>query len=797
MIKNYLKVAIRHLFRQPLYAFLNILGLTIGLAASLLILLYLSQELGYDSYHEKNDRVYRISSDFTEPDNAFRWAVTQMPLAQELKAQFGEVEEYVRFIENGNTRFQREEQENSFYEDDIYFVDSTIFDVFTFNLVKGTMEEALQEPNSIVLNQTLAQRFFGDENPLGQTLQTDDFTLKVTGVYEDQPINSHIIANALISTSSNPRFNTAGGGNWGGFGIYTYVLLRPDANPTDFEEKLQTIIVQHVDPIFESMGIKIVYELINIGDIHLTSTFKGEPQPLGNMDYIYIFSLIGVFLLLIACINYMNMATARSVDRSLEVGMRKVLGADRKSLIGQFLTESFLLSLIAAGLSLLLLWISVPAINALFDMQLSLDALWGSQLLAIFVGIVLFTGILGGSYPAFFLSSIQPILALKGGGGKRKGNKNLRLVLVVVQFMISMFMFVGTSVIYQQMEFAQKKDLGFDKEQVMQFGMSTREIREKWPVLREKLMQSPDIPITATSSSAPGYGFGKQIMLIETKEGTMDPKGVDHYQVDFDYFETLKMQIIEGRNLSSEFSTDSTAAVIVNEAMVRRMGWENPIGKKFQIQGSDTMPMHYVVGVVKDFHQQSLYNPIEAMLFIPRFNNRRALVKIKGELADGIAFVEKAWSETFPNLPFEYEFLDENFQEQYETDQQRGQLFLGFSLLTILIACLGLFGLASFTAAQRSKEISIRKVLGADVKGLVSLIVKDFVILVGIAAVPAFLGAYFFMKPWLSTFEYHMTMGVGVFAVVLILTLIMTVLTTSYHAFRAAMANPIENLKYE
>lgn len=797
MFKNYLKVAVRHLTRQPLYAFLNILGLTIGLAASLLILLYLSQELSYDDYHEKGDRVFRISSDIKEPDNAFRWSVTQMPLAQELKTQFGEVEEYVRFIGSGNTRFQREGQENSFYEDKIFFVDSTVFDVFTYHLVKGNIEDALKEPNSIVLNQTLANKFFGDENPLGQVLQTDDFTLKVTGVYEDQPLNSHIIANALISTSSNPRFNQAGGGNWGGFGIYSYVLLRPDADPEAFEAKLQTIIDQYVKPIFEPIGITIVYELINISDIHLTSTFEGEPEPLGNMEYIYIFSVIGVFLLLIACINYMNMATARSVDRSLEVGMRKVLGAYRNTLIGQFLTESFLLTLIAAGLSLLLLWVGVPAINALFDLHLSMAALWDSQLFIIFLGIVLLTGLLGGSYPAFFLSSIRPILALKGGGGKKSGNKNLRRVLVVVQFMISMFMFVGTAVIYQQMDYVQNKDLGFDKEQVMRFTLSTREMREKWPVLREKLLQSPDIPAAASASSAPGYGYSKQVMLIETNEGTMDPKGVDNYLVDFDYFETLKMEILKGRNISAGFSTDSSEAVIVNEAMVRRMGWENPIGKKFQVQGNDTLPMHHVVGVVKDFHQQSLYDPIAALLFIPNFNNGRALVKIKGELNDGIAFAEEAWSATFPNLPFEYEFLDENFQEQYETDRQRGQLFLGFSLLTILIACLGLIGLASFTAAQRSKEISIRKVLGADVTGLVSLLVKDFIILVSIAAIPAFVASYFFMKDWLTSFEYHMTLGIGLFVVVLVLTLVVTILTTSYHAYRAAVANPIENLKYE
>ncbi len=796
MFKNYLKVAVRHLLRQPLYAFLNIMGLTIGLAATLLILLYLSQELSYDSYHEKADRIYRISSDIQEPDNAFRWAVTQMPLAMEVKTQFGEVEEYVRFIDNGHTRFQREGKDDSFYEEEVYFVDSTVFDVFSYHLLKGDKETVLKEPNTIVLSQSVASRLFGDENPVGEVLTVDEFTLKVTGVYEDQPINSHIIADALIAASSNERFNRAGG-NWGGFGIYSYVLLREGADPVAFEGKLQGIIDQHVKPIFEPIGITVKYETIGITDIHLTSTFEGEPQPTGNMEYIYIFSAIGLFLLLIACINYMNMATARSFSRSLEVGMRKVLGAQRGSLVWQFLTESFLLSIIAAGLSLLLLWVSIPAFNGLFDMHLSMHAFWQTQPLLIFFSIVLFTGFLGGSYPAFFLSSFKPISALKGGRGKKIGGKNLRRVLVVVQFMISMFMFVGTAVIYQQMEFVQNKDLGFDKEQVMRFGFASREAREKWPVLREKLLQSPNIPIASTASSAPGYGFGKQIMNIESKEGLMEPKGVDNYVVDYDYFPTLGMSFVAGRNFSREFATDSSSAVIVNEAMVRRMGWDDAIGKKFQLDGSDSSAFFYVIGVVKDFHQKSLYDPIEALLFIPNSNNGRVLVKIKGDLEEGIAFAKSAWAETFPNIPFEYEFLDENFQEQYESDQQRGQLFLGFSILTILIACLGLLGLASFTASQRSKEISVRKVLGADVPGLVSLLVKDFVWLVGIAAIPAFATAYFFMKDWLTSFEYHMSLGVGLFVWVLGLTLLVTILTTGFHAYRAAVANPVENLKYE
>jgi len=408
MLTNYIKVALRHLRRQPLYTSLNMLGLTMGLAASLLILLYLGQELSYDQYHSKGERIYRVSADIKEPDDAFRWAVTQLPLAKELKAQFAEVEQYTRFIDAGRTRFQREGQDNSFFQEQVYFVDSTVFDVFSFEIIQGDVQQALERPNSIVLSESAAKAMFGEENPIGQTIKTDNFTLQVTATYADMPQNSHIVASAMISTNSNERFNRADG--WGGFGIYTYVLLRAGTDPAAFEAKLQGIIDQHVNPIFEPIGITVTYETINIRDIHLTSDFEGEPEALGNMEYIYIFSLVGIFLLLIACINYMNMATARAIDRSLEVGMRKVMGAVKGALVGQFLVESIIITLFAAVLSLGLLYVSVPLFNSLFDLNLSVSSLWQPQLLMIFFGILFFTAMLGGSYPVSYTHLTLPTI---------------------------------------------------------------------------------------------------------------------------------------------------------------------------------------------------------------------------------------------------------------------------------------------------------------------------------------------------------------------------------------------------
>ncbi len=796
MIKNYLKIAVRHLFRHPAYSLLNILGLTIGLASSMLILLYLVNELSYDSHHEKADRIFRISSDITEPDDNFRWSVTQQPLAMTLKADYPEVEEYVRFIGNGRTRLELDGK--NFFEDDVFFVDSTIFDIFTFNFIKGDPASALDKPNAMVINKSIADKLFADQNPIGQTLKSDgDLTFEVTGVIEDMPSNSHIIARALISTQTVPGMMNPGPGSWGGFGIYSYVLLNENADPKAFEAKLPEVITKHVEPIFSDYGITVKYELWPIKDIHLKSTFEGEPESLGDIRYIYIFSAVGLFLLLIACINYMNLSTARSSSRSLEVGMRKVLGAERGWLMTQFLSESMLLTLIAFGASLLLLWGVVPLINSSLGLNLQFAALGTGNVLWILMGIMLITGILGGSYPAFYLSSFQPVFAIKGVHVGKSGAKIFRKVLVVMQFAISMFMFAGTTIIYNQMQYVQDKDLGFDKEQIVRFNLNNRELREKWPVLRDKFLESPDINRLGTASTSPGYGFSKRLFSLETKEGVMEQKGVDNYRVDFDYFPTLDMKIVAGRNFSQEFGSDSSAAVIVNEAMVKRMSWTNPIGKKVRFGVADTLPTSTVIGVVKDFHQQALYNPIEPLMFIPNFNNGVVMVKAEGDIEKTVGYMKSTWEEVFPTIPFEYTFLDERFWDQYETDRLRGRLFLGFTLMTIIIACLGLLGLASYTAEQRSKEISIRKVLGARTSGLISLLVKEFALLIGIAALPAFGFAWYFMTDWLKSFEYHGTISLMVFVLVLLATLAVTVLATGYHAYKAATANPVENLKYE
>ncbi len=790
MLKNYLKVSVRHLLRQPGYAFLNILGLTLGITASLLIILYLFHEVSYDNYHSKADRIYRISSDIKEPDNAFRWAVTQFPLGQTVKNEFAEVDQYVRFIGQGRTRLIK--GEDVFFEDETYMVDSTVFEVFDYDFIHGNPKTSLEGPNSIVLSETVAQKIFGSNNPVGEILKTDASSLEVTGVYRDVPPNSHIKPRAMVSASTIDRNNTQ---NWGGFGIYTYVLLKEGASAEVVEAKLNDIIEQYVAVIFDQFDITVKYEMLNIQDIHLYSDFQGEPEPLGNIKYIYIFAAVALFLIIIACINYMNLATARSLKRALEVGIRKVMGAQRNMLIGQFMTESVLLSIISLTISILLLLVFVPLLNNQLQTSLAVANLLQIEVLGVILAIILLTGVLSGSYPAFYLSAFRPAAVLKGKTGKG-GSKLLRSSLVTVQFAVSIFMLVGTLVIYDQMQYLRSKDLGFDKEHVVRIVLDNQQARDKWPVLKSKLNQDPTFSSVATSSTVPGRGFSKNLMAVETNEGVMESYGVDFYAIDYDYLKTLDINIVEGRNISSQYVTDTASSVLVNEAMVRRLGWENPIGKKFQFDQDSTV-FHTVVGVVEDFHQRSLYDPIEALLFIPNLNNGNALIKIDGNVTAGLTALERYWAEVNPNLPFEYSFLDEDFMELYESDQLRGRLFLGFSFIMIIISCLGLLGLASFIAEQRTKEVSIRKVLGANVVGLVALLIKDFLLLVVLGAVPAFGLAYYFMTDWLGSFEYHVDLNVMIFITVLLVIAGITVLTTGYHALKAATSNPANNLKFE
>ncbi|WNJ19744.1 ABC transporter permease [Pontibacter sp. G13] len=797
MLKNFITMALRTMRRQWGYTLLNMLGLTIGIGSTLLISLFLLQELSYDQYHERKDRIYRVSSAIAEPDNAFRWASTQFPLGPWLEGQYPEVEAMSRFVSSDNVQLQYED--HTFIEEDIYLCDSAVFDMFSFEFLAGDPSQALTAPNSIVLSETLADKYFGSAaEALGKVMkrgQNGEDEVKVTGVYRDMPTESHIIANAMYSILEMDEEQSGG---WGSFYLFTYVMLTEGSDGAAFAAKLPEVIEGHVAPIFERFGITVDYELMGITELHLHSTFEGEPTPKGNPEYIFIFSIVAVFMLLIACINYMNLATARSSKRAKEVGIRKVMGSLKGQLVGQFMSESVILAILAAGLSIAFVYAAVPMVNNLLVTPIRAGAIWRPELLLLLAGMILAVGVLSGIYPAFFLASFKPVSILKGKFIHTKGGSMVRKGLVVFQFVISLGLLVCTGIVYDQLQYVQEKELGFTMDPILRFSTGDADSRGKWMVLREELLSHPYITHAATSSSSPGQGYSKNLLNVQTEEGPMDQKGVDMYFIDFDFMETMDMKLVEGRNLDSQLSTDSSLAVLVNEAFVKRMSWTEPIGKKVQQMNRDSMPMLSVVGVIRDFHQNSLYNPIEPLMLFSRSQNGQALVRIdRDHVKESLAHVESSWNKLFPNMPFEYEFLDEEFAAQYESDEKQGYIFTLFSILTVIIACLGLLGLASFSAEQRTKEIGVRKVIGASVGSLLVLLTKEFFLLVCLSMIFAFPLAWWAMDNWLESFAYRTDFQVLTFIGALVITLMVTLLATGYHALKAARANPIEALKYE
>jgi putative ABC transport system permease protein len=791
MFKNLIKVAFRNILKEKIYSFINVLGLTIGISCSLFLVLYILDEVNYDSFHQNKEQIYRVVTHFQEPDNSFSWPNAQIPLAQELEEQYTEVARAVRFINTGRELFVNAEKDRRFYEEDLFFADSSVFEVFTFPFIAGDPATALLEPNSLVLTRSLAQKYFDNDDPIGQSLQNGEETYKITGVIEDVPHNSHLDFDGLISRASLD----AELGHWGSWGVATYLLLGEDVDYRQFEESFDTQINQtHIKPMFDQYGVIVRYELQPLESIHLYSNLEGETEGGGDISYVYIFGAVAFFMLLIASINYMNLATARAARRAKEVGIRKTAGSTRWQLIRQFLTESTVLAIISLLLSLLLIALLLPGFNFLSGKEIAYGFIFQPQVVLSLVGIVILIGLAGGSYPAFYLSRFEPAHVLKGQKGSSSSNASLRKVLVVTQFAISITMLISTWVVYDQLQFIRSKDLGFDKSQLVTVVMAEQETRDKYDVIRNRLLSQPQVIGVATSNAKPGQGISKNLINVETEDQGDEEKGVNLFFADYDFAEVLGFQILEGRNFDRKFATD-TAAALVNEAMVARMNWENPIGKTFSsAEGTDFK--YTVVGVVKDYHQNSLYSPIEPLAIFCRKNNYQLQVKIKGDdVAGGVAALESVWSEVNPGKPMEYTFLDEDFDEQYVADVKRGQVFTIFSGLTVIIACLGLLGLAAYTTQQRDKEIGIRKVIGATVPGIMMLIYKDFFILIGIAVLLAFPAAYYFMNSWLDSFAYQTEIKVVTFLASAILTVIITIVAVGFHTIRAATANPVSSLR--
>ncbi len=790
MIRNHITVALRNLRKHKAYSLINVTGLAIGMASTILILLWVRDELSFDRFHAKATQIHRIYRDEAATAAGSSSALTPPPMAAALKKDFPEVLLATRF-----GTWQRRlvtSGDRSFSESRYMHVDPDFFDMFSFPLLKGDPETALAEPYSIVLTESAAAKYFGDEDPVGRSLTVDrSFDVTVTGIVQDPPQNSSLTFDMLspFAILLTQYIGEEATDNWGFNSFGTYVLLAPDVPAEDFNPKLEGYLQRNDE---EDDDRLVAQPLL---DIHLRSNVGHDLGNRGSIKYVWIFGALALFILAIAAINFVNLTTARSAKRAREVGVRKVVGARRSQIVRQFFGESILMSLLALGAALILVELVLPAFNALSRKEISTAWFENFPALAGCLCLALATGLLSGVYPALFLSSFRPVRVLKGSLQAAGGGSTFRKVLVIVQFSLSVFLITGTAVISRQMAYMRNKDLGFDKEQIVHLRLFG-ELSAKYPVIKESLLRNPDVVSVTASMSLP--------TSIQGSPGTPEWEGKDPDAVmeikadfvDFDYIETFGISMVEGRSFSQDFATDPEEAYLVNEEAVRRMGLERPaVGKRFSFWEREGK----IIGVMKDAHFQPFHQKIEPLvfkIFPPWF--RALYVKIRaGDTAARLASIEKTWASLDLGYPFDVRFLDEDFENLYRSEARMGTLFRTFAALAVFIACLGLFGLASFMAEQRTKEIGIRRILGASVTGITAMMSREFIAWVLAANLVAWPAAWFFMSRWLQGFAYRSELSPWSFLVSGAIALTIALATVSALSVRAASANPADTLRYE
>lgn len=743
MLKNIFKTAFRNILRERGYSLLNLCGLTAGITCSLFLLIYVLNELSYESQHTNRDRIYRVVSHIKEKDNEFTWTSAQTVLAAELMQHYPEVQQAVRFIHIGRQLFVNDRADVRFYEDKVFAADSSVLTVFTFPMIAGDPATALKAPNTMVLTKKLATKYFGNQDPVGKVLVNGDKSYTITGLMKDLPGNTHLEFDALVSRASLPETL----GSWGSWGVPTYLLLPSGYDIRDFDAIFDKINADFVKPIFDQYGISVRYFLQSLDDIHLHSDFEGN----GRMAYVYIFASVAVIILLIASINYTNLATARASRRAKEVGVRKAAGSSRSLLVAQFLSESMVLAFLALILSVLLVVLLMPAFNELAGTELARGDVFNVNVLIGLIIMMMLIGIAGGSYPAFYIAGFNPVKVLKSSLSTAGGNIALRRLLVVLQFIVSIAMVIVTWVVYDQLRYLQTTDLGFAKDHIVVIPLADRNLQNNYRPFKNRLLQLPDIIDVTSTSNVPGDGLGKQLMLVETEEGTVE-RGVDLFWADHDFIPTMGITLVQGRNFSAD--SPDTLSIIVNEAMVRRMGWENPLGRVFKFTG-DQDPEFRVIGVMRDYNQLSLYDEVIPLAILYRTPNFKLAIRIRGDQPGTIQSIETAWKQVNPGSPFNYVFLDEEFDSRYASDELRGRIFTIFAILAVAISLLGLLGLAAYTAEQRTREIGIRKVIGATTSQILLLVGRDYIRMIVIGFILAVPIAYLFIREWLTSFAYR------------------------------------------
>jgi putative ABC transport system permease protein len=805
MLRNYFKIALRNIRRNKVYSLINIAGLAIGMACCILIAMWVVDELSFDRYHENADRIYRVGHVLTLGGTSRSAPLVSLPMVPAIVSEYPEVVDAVRLSKAPRTSVRYGDKD--FYEEGIMFADSSIFNIFSFPLVEGDPENALAAPYTAILTETTARKYFGDEDPLGKTIiDNGDSYYTVTGVVKDIPSNSHFTFNILCSYKTL-EVDQPWRSDWGNISDYGYILLEKNADYRELEKKLPGLIDKHMGEALNQIGAGLKMFLQPLSSIHLHSHLAGELGDNGNIVYIYLFSGIAVFILLIACVNFINLSTARAAKRAREVGMRKTFGAMRNKLIRQFVSESILYSLLAVILSLVLLELFLPLFNSIAGRELSVNFWHSPWFIPGLLSLVLLVGLAAGSYPAFYLSSFQPIRVLKGDLKSGRSNTRFRSILVVFQFTISIALIAGTVIIYKQLNYVRSVNLGFKQEQVVVISNMNKFQLYQQESLRNEISGLAGVIDVALSSGVPGRARGYLQNFLPEGFNENESQLVRVMKIDEHFLPTMGIELASGRNFSEEIASDSVESVLINETTAAKFGWDEAIGKIIKQPNTESPEESYftrkVIGVVKDFHLQSLHNAIEPLIITSKYEPRLETIRnlsvrlAPGDIRNTMDLIKDHWSAFSSNLPFDYFFLDEAFARQYRADERLGNLVLSFSLLAVIIGCLGLLGLSSFTAEQRTREIGIRKVLGASMAGIVRLLLKEFAILVLVANIIAWPLAYLVMKRWLEDFAYHTDIGPGVFIVTGLIALAIAVLTVSYQAFKAAVLNPVEALRHE
>jgi putative ABC transport system permease protein len=806
MFRNYLKVALRSLWKSKGFTAINIIGLAAGLGVCLLIVLYVADELSYDRYNVNADRIYRLDADIYFNNTQFTASVAPKPLALTLAKECPQVEQMVRI--NSSNDILIKKGADWIRDHHLAFADSTFFKVFSVPMLAGDPATALNEPNSIVIDESAARRYFNSTDVIGKTLELENKTFcKITGVMRDFPRQSHFRLSFI-----RPVRDSYQGDNdrWLSNNWHSFILVRPDVDRAFLQSRVNATVDKYLGRQLQEIlhtsiqdmdhqGAHFIYHLMPLEDIHLHSNKSYELEPNGNINYIYIFSFVAILILVIACVNFMNLSTARSANRAKEVGIRKVAGSTKGNLIIQFLTESVLISffslLLALGIALLLL----PMFNELAGKELLAGSLFSLRFLSLLVILVLLVGCLAGSYPAFYLSSFQPIMVLKGKVASGFKGSRLRSILVVGQFVISIGLIISTIVIYNQLNYIRGRETGFDRDQVLVIHNAYL-AGDPVKTFRKELTQLTGVADATLSGDLPTQGSGyDQEGWFRTP--SMDTKGavvLTDLRVDEHYIPTLGMKMVQGRNFSIDFPSDSMG-IILNESAVQLLGWKDPINQLFYRPGDSMKSVAYhVIGVVKDFNFSSMHDKVGPLVINMSDNRGSLAVRLRGgNIVAPVDQIEAKWKAMANGVPFTYTFMDDDFNKLYQTEKQTGKLFISFAVFAIFIACLGLFGLVTYAAEQRMKEIGIRKVLGAKVGGIVGLLGRDFIQLVLIASLIAFPLAWWGMSQWLDSFAYRIGISWWIFVAAGGVAFLIALLTVSVQTFRAAVANPIKSLRSE